>query len=105
MICLLLPSGVRAQSARIGLATCLGKNAGEAIAVGRNLGGPSAGPHIQARLAIVDRGDVVGTFYVDELGQRYIEALPGRTMRGFPHLRSDGKVHPLPFDRLFGGEV
>jgi hypothetical protein len=60
---------------------------------------------VEARLAIVSRGNVIGTMYVDDEGVRYIELKRGATIPGLADARGDGAVHPLGMQQIFDGEV
>jgi hypothetical protein len=60
---------------------------------------------VEARLAIVSHGNVIGTMYVDDEGLRYIELKRGATIPGLAGARGDGAVHPLGMRESFDGEV
>ncbi len=60
---------------------------------------------VQARLAIVSRGNVIGTMYVDDQGMRYIEVKRGATIPGLTDAHEDGVLHPLGMQETFGGEA
>jgi len=59
---------------------------------------------VEARLAIVSHGMVVGTMYIDDQGMRYIEIKRGVTVPG-ADMRGDGAVHPLGAQRTLSGEA
>jgi len=58
---------------------------------------------VEARLGIVAGGKVIGTLYIDDQGERYIEAKPGISVPGIRLPAKDGKTYPLPLATIFGG--
>ena len=60
---------------------------------------------VEARLAIVLRGNVIGTVYVDDEGMRYIEIKRGAIVTGLAETHGDGAVHPLGMQQIFDGEA
>ncbi len=60
---------------------------------------------VEARLAIVLRGNVIGTVYVDDEGMRYIELKRGTIVPGITGMRGDGAVQPLGVQQIFGGKA
>ncbi len=60
---------------------------------------------VEARLAVVSQGVVVGTMYVDDQGMRYIEVKRGATIPGLASMDKSGMVHPLGVQQSLGGET
>ncbi len=58
---------------------------------------------VEARLAIVSHGNVVGTMYIDDQGMRYIEVKRGLTVPELTKIPGDGTVHPLATQQVLGG--
>jgi hypothetical protein len=77
-----------------GLVQCIGtKRVGDTVGIVQDRKtGVKEQSLVQARLGLVSKGRVVGTVYVDDEGQRYIELKPK-------------SVRPLPPQQSFGGEA
>ncbi|MBV8578700.1 MAG: hypothetical protein JOZ58_27160 [Acetobacteraceae bacterium] len=60
---------------------------------------------VEGRLGIVAGGKVVGTVYIDDQGERYIEAKPGISIPGVHLPARDGKTYSLPLTTIFGGSA
>jgi hypothetical protein len=60
---------------------------------------------VEARLAVVAHGTVIGTVYIDDQGMRYLEIKRGTVIPGVTNRKQDGSVQPLPVQQVFGGEA